>query len=1582
MSTTSFNANDLVIHQRTELVFIDGNVPDIDTLIASIGPDKEVHVLDASQDGLTQMLQVLESRSNIDALHIISHGSQGNAQLGTLALDSNMATTRAADLQAIGRHLTDSGDILFYGCDIGAGQEGTALIEQLAITTGADIAASDDLTGNAALGGNWDLEVVQGSIETPVSIDAGLANLYFDVLAIASSTVDFSVGANHSYVGSPYNVVYKIAGNSSYQLTFDGAVSSVDTGGQRASVSWSGNETSFTTSLANGKFDITSLILQSSAAQTLKLYGFDKDNVLVGQTYHTFSGAAAVTKNLGWTNVQKLQIFPNGGTILYCGLDDLVLTNITLFNAAPTIGGITTTTTIDDTATTTPFSGVTIADADNNNVSVTVTPDVAAKGVFTAESLTASGFSTSNGGVSYTLASTTPANAQTAIRQLVFNPTDNRVAPGSIETTTFTIAVNDGTATTNNSTTTVTATSVNDAPTDIALSSSTVTVYDAANATVGTLSTTDVDSGDTHAYTLVAGTGDTNNGLFNISGSSLRATDPANIAPGTYSVRVRTTDAASATYEEALSITVTGALIVTTNLDSGADATTGGSYAAELADGGGLSLREALAIATAAGGGKTIGFAAALDGQTILLQDNTALSVPAGTVLDADAVNNLTIRYDYNVALNTAGITTGTNFSVHNGAGDRLILGPFNGLNSSGTITKTGAGTLAAGASPGGSASTGTLGGFSGIWDIQAGTLELGRTNGMTPAALTIAGGAVLDPKGFAQTFTSLSGAGSISSSTANGQVLVDIASGGRSIFSGGLAGTPSLTLKGSGTLEWQGTTTSTTTGQVEVQSQATLELNKASGTVGASRFQIGSDGGTTPDSTVLRWLASNQVTTSTQYWIYNSGLLDLNGYNQTASSTIRFQGAGEIRTGTGTLALSGASVTQASSGTADINGLLSLASGTNSTFTTGTGLIDVSANISGAGGLVVAGTGILQLGGTASYSGTTAVNAGTLRIAGDSNIGSGALQLGGGTLLVTGSDVTIDNSIALTTSTSSTINNANSLTLSGQMTGSGNLAKSGAGTLILSNTTSTNSGTVTVNAGVLQLDGKVGGGVTVAGGTLAGGGASTAAGEAAGDVSIDSGGTLSPGANGGADVADLKTGNLTVVSGGTLAMTLNGATTAGTDYDQIITTGTVNVTGATLSVSGSATAAPGTVFTLISNDGTDAVTGTFNGLAEGATVTVNGVGMTISYAGGTDNNDITLTRQAVNMLMANLNGDSVAWAGVGNAVSLDASTNLTVADDTHDASNWNDVTLTVQRSGTAVTSDTFAIAAGTGYTVSGSNLQAGGQTFAAFTNANGVLSITFANGGADATNALVQDVLRHISYQNDTPAGNATIRFTLADNTNSSTADVTVTTDKIYVTTGTDTAADNLNDGVSFSEALRIANAQTGTETLMLASSLASQTVGAANVASLSGSVIVDADAASGATISGGSLVTTGHTLTFTNGTGDTLTVSTTLTGTGNIAKTGAGTTLLSGTNNYSGTTSITGGRLTATNGSSFGTSAVTLDGATINFGETANVTLANAITLGAGGGTLQSASSKDGIVSGGISGGGNLTIINRAIA
>ena len=95
-------------------------------------------------------------------------------------------------------------------------------------------------------------------------------------------------------------------------------------------------------------------------------------------------------------------------------------------------------------------------------------------------------------------------------------------------------------------------------PTDLALNTTSVAENAASATTVGTLSATDADAGDTFTYTLVSGTGSTDNASFTISGSTLRIAAVFDFETKTsYSVRVRVTDAGGLSFERAFTITVT-----------------------------------------------------------------------------------------------------------------------------------------------------------------------------------------------------------------------------------------------------------------------------------------------------------------------------------------------------------------------------------------------------------------------------------------------------------------------------------------------------------------------------------------------------------------------------------------------------------------------------------------------------------------------------------------------------------------------------------------------------------------------------------------------------------------------------------------------------------------------------------------------------------------------------------------------------------------------------------------------------------------------------------------------------------------
>ncbi|MES1245462.1 MAG: cadherin domain-containing protein [Acidobacteriota bacterium] len=107
---------------------------------------------------------------------------------------------------------------------------------------------------------------------------------------------------------------------------------------------------------------------------------------------------------------------------------------------------------------------------------------------------------------------------------------------------------------------TITATNANEAPTDIALSPSSVAEGQPSGTAVGTFSTTDQDVGDTFTYTLVAGAGSTDNGSFTIVGNQLQTTAVFDFeTKSSYSIRVRSTDSGGLFFEKIFTVSVTNA---------------------------------------------------------------------------------------------------------------------------------------------------------------------------------------------------------------------------------------------------------------------------------------------------------------------------------------------------------------------------------------------------------------------------------------------------------------------------------------------------------------------------------------------------------------------------------------------------------------------------------------------------------------------------------------------------------------------------------------------------------------------------------------------------------------------------------------------------------------------------------------------------------------------------------------------------------------------------------------------------------------------------------------------------------------
>ena len=128
-----------------------------------------VDVFDAESDCIDHVTDILSSYSDLSAVHIVSHGAPGRVFLGTSVLDMSALDIYQETVGQWGHSLSENGDIFLYGCSVGYGKLGAEFVDQFATITGADVAASINPTGNMELGGDWQLELQTGKIETDIS---------------------------------------------------------------------------------------------------------------------------------------------------------------------------------------------------------------------------------------------------------------------------------------------------------------------------------------------------------------------------------------------------------------------------------------------------------------------------------------------------------------------------------------------------------------------------------------------------------------------------------------------------------------------------------------------------------------------------------------------------------------------------------------------------------------------------------------------------------------------------------------------------------------------------------------------------------------------------------------------------------------------------------------------------------------------------------------------------------------------------------------------------------------------------------------------------------------------------------------------------------------------------------------------------------------------------------------------------------------------------------------------------------------------------------------------------------------------
>ncbi|MCU7924119.1 MAG: DUF4347 domain-containing protein, partial [Candidatus Thiodiazotropha sp. (ex Dulcina madagascariensis)] len=548
------------IDQGRSLTVIDTSIEGWQTLREAV-VEGDVLLL-ADEDPVDAIIAKLRRLGRVDALSIISHGDRGALYFNDAKLSLDELERQSDKWRELGAYLSDEGDIHLFGCNVAGGEAGKAFIAKLAEVTGADVAASVDPTGNPEHSGDWVLEAVQGDAENLRAMNYRHLSAFNGILAW-SGTIDFTQVQYAGVDGGAANVdaaAYNDAGKA-YILVGDALVgSSYIPSGLGYLEAANAGETQLTLSFLNSEvFNTSGIFIYncSGGALTFKVTSNLGDTATIPLADASggnidLSGFSASLTSLDITN--------NAGGVLGCfNVDNFVITNLQGANTPPTLGGtFTTAGAVNDNATTSPFSAVTVSDADADNVSVAITY-TAANGALSGTGLTGSAGN-------YTVTSAAPATATTNLQGIVFTPTANQVAAGSTVVSTFTLTPNDGTVNgTPDATTQITATSINDNPT-ITSNGGGATGPASVNentTSVTTVTATDVDPSTTITYSISGGADaaafsiNPGSGALTFSSAPNFETPTDSGANNVYDVQVTATDNGPGTLTDVQDLAVT-----------------------------------------------------------------------------------------------------------------------------------------------------------------------------------------------------------------------------------------------------------------------------------------------------------------------------------------------------------------------------------------------------------------------------------------------------------------------------------------------------------------------------------------------------------------------------------------------------------------------------------------------------------------------------------------------------------------------------------------------------------------------------------------------------------------------------------------------------------------------------------------------------------------------------------------------------------------------------------------------------------------------------------------------------------------
>ena len=183
------------------LVVLDSRVENGNELLTQLPTNTRVLIITPGEDAVCAISSALATMGKVDSIQIFSHGASGQFTLGNQTFTSANIAQIATTLGAWRGDLNPGADIELYGCDVGAGPAGQALVQELASITGATVGASNNATGSAAAGGDWTLEVTSGKLDQAIALSATALTNYDGLLADANPVTTVSATGSSVLLG-------------------------------------------------------------------------------------------------------------------------------------------------------------------------------------------------------------------------------------------------------------------------------------------------------------------------------------------------------------------------------------------------------------------------------------------------------------------------------------------------------------------------------------------------------------------------------------------------------------------------------------------------------------------------------------------------------------------------------------------------------------------------------------------------------------------------------------------------------------------------------------------------------------------------------------------------------------------------------------------------------------------------------------------------------------------------------------------------------------------------------------------------------------------------------------------------------------------------------------------------------------------------------------------------------------------------------------------------------------------------------------------------------------------------------------